>query len=295
VDHNNKVEQVTTKNDKADPKPDEEVEDPDSEQSSRPIIQVSPDAPSFVKLRAEAPSFTDLRPDAPSITEPCPDAPSFTELRPDAPSITELRPDAPSFTNLCPDAPSSVPPPSLSPTAKPFVPSGRVSWKTNKQNAEAANSKTFRWPQQSPMIQNLRDGAAKGAALDDNVVKKLQELGIYRNDGVENTDGDDNNVVDAAKQSGKLVPRNKIRMLFDTFSAHARDGLEKTEDGENLVKIVAYRKKERKQKPKQMTQEKTSKEDIDIIDDWKVVGKSRTWNSVIRKDSLSSYNAIRSN
>jgi len=228
VDHNNKVEQVTTKNDKADTTHDEEVEDPDGQPSSR--------------------------------------------------QVTKLRPDAPPF----------VPP--YRPIAKPFLPSGRLFRKTKEQqNAEAANSKTFRWPQQSPMIQNLRDGATKGAALDENVVEKLQELGIYRNDGVENTDGDDNNVVDAARKCGKNVPRNKVRMLFDTFAAHARDGLEKTEDVENLVKIVAYRKKEKtKEKPK-------PKEDTDIINDWRVAGRKNSLNIVIRKDSLSLPTAIRSN
>merc|ERR1711874_469102 len=46
---------------------------------------------------------------------------------------------------------------------------------------------------------------------------------------------------------------------------------------------LLHTERKRENRNQQMTQEKTSKEDIDIIDDWKVVGKSRTWNSVIRK------------
>ena len=98
-----------------------------------------------------------------------------------------------------------------------------------------ATGKAFRWPRQSERIQDLIDGVQRASDLDSTIVKRLQDLGIYRNGGEEEKPAND--VVDAARKSGKNIPRNKVRKM----RCVPRKGMEKTaEQMEDVPELVYY-------------------------------------------------------
>jgi len=235
---------------------------------------------------------------------------NVAETKPEEEEETQSSPEPESSVlaagaKLRPDAPEFIPSPPLSPAAPTFVPRRRAPFLRNDQ----MKTEVFSWPRQSARIQNLKDGAQQASDLDDSIVKRLQELGIYRNEEVDTNetstkaeDGEEKptNVVDAARKSGKNAPRNKIRMLFDTFCLVPREGLEKTEQIEDVPKIVCYIKKSKKDKSKEKEnkENKENKEkgkEKDINSDWRLAGKKSPLTNVIRKDSLSLPTAIRSN
>jgi len=241
---------------------------------------------------------------------------NVAETKPEEEEETQSSPEPESSVlaagaKLRPDAPEFIPSPPLSPAAPTFVPRRRAPFLRNEQMKYQAEEKSevFSWPRQSARIQNLKDGAQQASDLDDSIVKRLQELGIYRNEEVDTNetstkaeDGEEKptNVVDAARKSGKNAPRNKIRMLFDTFCLVPREGLEKTEQIEDVPKIVCYIKKSKKDKSKEKEnkENKENKEkgkEKDINSDWRLAGKKSPLTNVIRKDSLSLPTAIRSN
>merc|ERR1719481_1632317 len=83
----------------------------------------------------------------------------------------------------------------------------------------------FNWPSQAPILEN---STKKSLKVSSDLKEKLEILGIYRN-----TDKNDkpSNVESAARNCGRDLTKKQVRVIFDTFLAKSRPGLE-TESGE---------------------------------------------------------------
>ena len=88
---------------------------------------------------------------------------------------------------------------------------------------------TFQWPQQAPVLEEVRSRKEGTTELSPGLRNKLEELGILKEGSREGQE-----VEGRARSSGGQLPRRSIRISFDTFQAKARPGLENSSEDESL-------------------------------------------------------------
>lgn len=84
----------------------------------------------------------------------------------------------------------------------------------------------FQWPADSDVIEQLRTFQNKNSALSNEMKKKLEDVGILRQD----TDSDGQisqvKIEDHAWLSGHNIPKKQIHAFWDKFETKARPGLQ---------------------------------------------------------------------
>jgi hypothetical protein len=102
----------------------------------------------------------------------------------------------------------------------------------NSDKSSADKEKTnlmaapFQWPADSDVIEQLRTFRNKNYALSDQMKKKLEDVGILRQD----TDSDGQisqvKIEDHAWLSGHNIPKKQVHAFWDKFETKARPGLQ---------------------------------------------------------------------
>jgi len=96
---------------------------------------------------------------------------------------------------------------------------------SDKENTKLVAA-PFQWPTHSDVIEQLRTFRNKDSALSDEMKKKLENVGILRQD----TDSDEQispvKIEDHAWLSGHNIPKKQIHAFWDKFETKARPGLQ---------------------------------------------------------------------
>merc|ERR1712062_250517 len=110
--------------------------------------------------------------------------------------------------------------------------SNLMKFQQNSDNPSADKENTklvaapFQWPAHSDVIEQLRTFRNKNSALSDEMKKKLENVGILRQD----TDSDEQvspvKIEDHAWLSGHNIPKKQIHAFWDKFETKARPGLD---------------------------------------------------------------------
>merc|ERR1712062_821589 len=85
---------------------------------------------------------------------------------------------------------------------------------------------TFQWPRQDDVIESLRSMNKPSPSISDDLAKKLSDNGIMRSQASDEKRDSDVRVSEAARASGRLIPKKQVCVVWDVFQATSRPGLE---------------------------------------------------------------------
>merc|ERR1712001_44021 len=104
---------------------------------------------------------------------------------------------------------------------------------TDKSSVDIIAAAPFNWPANSDVIEQLRTFQHKNSALSYEMKKKLEDVGILKQD----TDSDRHisqvKIEDHAWLSGHNIPKKQVHVFWDNFQTKAREGLQNEDSTPN--------------------------------------------------------------
>jgi len=101
---------------------------------------------------------------------------------------------------------------------------------SDKPSADKENTNLmaapFQWPADSDVIEQLRTFRNKNYALSDQMKKKLEDVGILRQDTDSDVQISQVKIEDHAWLTGHNIPKKQVHAFWDKFETKARPGLQ---------------------------------------------------------------------
>merc|ERR1711915_835689 len=128
----------------------------------------------------------------------------------------------------------------------------------NEKKANKAQQKplrTFKWPQDAHLMEKLRTNKTE-ATIKSELEHRLEDCGLVRKSSEPEANADKPLSV-RARQTGKMLGRNKVRVCWDGFMAKSRPGLESETDSPKPKKSKTKQKNWRAAKNKKLPETAT--------------------------------------
>merc|ERR1712083_1118711 len=124
--------------------------------------------------------------------------------------------------------------------------------KTEKKAKKAQQKplRTFKWPQDAHLMEKLRTNKTE-TTIKSELEHRLEDFGLVRKSSEPEANADKPLSV-RARQTGKMLGRNKVRVCWDGFMAKSRPGLESETDSPKPKKSKTKQKNWRATKRKKL-------------------------------------------
>jgi len=123
----------------------------------------------------------------------------------------------------------------------------------NEKKAKKAQQtplKSFKWPQDADIMEKLRTNQTE-TKLESELEHRLEDFGLVRKSSEPEANADKPLSV-RARQTGRMLGRNKVRVCWDGFMAKSRPGLESETDSPKPKKSKTKQKNWRAAKSKKL-------------------------------------------
>merc|ERR1711915_703447 len=128
----------------------------------------------------------------------------------------------------------------------------------NEKKAKKVQRKplrSFKWPQDAHLMEKLRTNKTE-TTLKPELEHRLEDFGLVRKSSEPEANADKSLSV-RARQTGKMLGRNKVRVCWDGFMAKSRPGLESETDSPKPKKSKTKQKNWRASKSKKLPETAT--------------------------------------